>query len=179
LEDGLRGKRTLEIGCADGYYVEVARRAGADATGIDLFEDPQVSGTMKGDFMTAPLQGPYNFIFAFGVFERCAIYSPAGLVNGEFWRGMQEKFPPGKMLARLRELLANDGECLFSTYVQSLLFTKDMARQEGFEIRRYVKTLNSERYGDDGTNRDVVFSPEVYYTMTRSRRRPVEQGSAT
>jgi SAM-dependent methyltransferase len=143
LEECIRGKRTLEIGCGFGTMVRLAKEASADASGIDLFREPQVEDVIKGDFMTAPLHGPYDFIFAFGVFERCALYSPACLEKGEFWRSMQERFPPPQMLARLRELLSNDGQCLFQTYLDPLIFTKEMARQEGFELSRYVRRIGT------------------------------------
>jgi len=45
---------------------------------------------------------------------------------------MTAKNPPGKMLARLVELMAKGGFMLFSTYTRELMFTKEMASSAGF-----------------------------------------------
>ncbi len=170
LEESIRGKRTLEIGCGrGGGYLKLFTNAGAFATGIDLFEEPILSNMVRGDFMTSPfLTGTYDFIFAFGVFEECALYSPAGLRYDQFKTDMQMKHTPEKLLARLGQLLARGGQCLFQTYVDQLIFTKEMAADAGFKLVKYVKELNTQKYGSGGEKCGVTLRPSTYYRMSRT-----------
>ncbi|MCK4319479.1 methyltransferase domain-containing protein [Candidatus Micrarchaeota archaeon] len=168
LEEDIQNKRVLEIGSGGGGMVQLFRNSGADVTGVDLFREPMVEGIIKGDFMSVPLKGPYDFIFAFGVFENCAIYSPAGLRRDDFHKEMKKKNPPLKMLKRINELLDEAGQCIFQVYLRPLMFTKEMAEEIGFKIRKISRRLDSDKYGD-GTAGEygITVSPEKYYLMRR------------
>lgn len=168
LGEGIRGKHILEIGCGQGQHLELLRDAGALVAGIDLFMEPMSPNAAKGDFMTFSFGARYDFIFAFGVFERCATYSPAALKQDEFKREMDARNPPQKMLARLVELMAETGVCLFSTYADPLIFTKEMASALDLRLSHHRRKLDSEKHGNGmGGRMGVGFAPERYYILQR------------
>ncbi len=167
LSEEIRGKKVLEIGCLEGTSVKKIREYGADAVGIDLFCEPKYNFGIRGDFMTYPLDGPFDFIFAFGVFEKCALYSPALLTYDEYQSEMQMKNTPDKILQRLTELLNEKGVCVFSTYVLPLLFTKEMAKEHGFRLLEYSREINTEKYGEFGYNVSIVFRPNKFQVMEK------------
>jgi 2-polyprenyl-3-methyl-5-hydroxy-6-metoxy-1,4-benzoquinol methylase len=68
--------RLLEIGSGGGFFVEVARRSGIDAHGVELSDiaagharDVLKVPVTTGDFQTAELAGPYDAVVAFHVLE--------------------------------------------------------------------------------------------------------------
>lgn len=73
---GARGKRLLDVGAAYGLFLKVARARGWDASGVEIAPDcaleaAQISGASVacGDFVTVPLEGPYDVIVMLDVIE--------------------------------------------------------------------------------------------------------------
>jgi SAM-dependent methyltransferase len=71
--------RLLEVGPAYGYFLEVARARGWQAEGVELVpecaaEAQRTSGcpVLAGDFLDAPLAGPYDAVCMFDVVEHLA-----------------------------------------------------------------------------------------------------------
>lgn len=182
LAADIQGKRTLEIGCGDGSKVKRFTDCGSKAVGIDLNCDPLVPGTLKGDFMSYHLTGPFDYIFAFGVFEDCAIYADHVLNRSPEDIELKRVNTPKKMLARLAGLLSERGACLFQTYVDKLIFSSELARRSGFELKSYSRTISTGRHGNacenifgsgviiiDGKKYDVVLSPEKYHILYKRK----------
>lgn len=70
------GNRLLEIGCAYGFFLRAATRAGFDATGVELAGDcvsraRQLSGArvLHGDVLTTDVGGPFDVVALFDVIE--------------------------------------------------------------------------------------------------------------
>lgn len=164
LSEAINGKRVLEIGCTDGKVLEELRNYGANAIGIDLFVESKKPYLLKGDFMNYPLD-TFDFIIALGVFEKCALYSPQLLSYDLYQQEMLEQNSPDKILIRLKELLAINGICIFNTYAQNLMFTKEMASDFGFKLRKIRVQINTERYGRFEYNGSIIFKPIDYYLM--------------
>ena len=175
LEALLQGKRVLDIGCGDGDFVDILHSRGIDAQGIDLFHKAMTSNRVQGDFMTFPFNEQYNVIFAHGVFETTAIYSPQVMCfNGKESSYKAEKLnenSPRRMLRRLNELLSTGAFCVFSTYTSPLIFSAEVAHEEGFTLKKYVRTINTDKHPANPKYR-ATLSPETKYVLCR-RRQPL------
>jgi SAM-dependent methyltransferase len=73
---GAPGKRLLDVGAAYGLFLKVARELGWDASGVEIAPDcaleaAKLSGASVacGDFLSVPLNGPYDVIVMLDVIE--------------------------------------------------------------------------------------------------------------
>ncbi|HVU00435.1 MAG TPA: class I SAM-dependent methyltransferase [Polyangiaceae bacterium] len=92
------GKRLLDVGAAYGLFLKEAREAGWDASGVEIAPDcaleaAKISGAPVacGDFVTVPLEGPYDVIVMLDVIEH--FRDPVAVV-----RRAHELLSPGGLL---------------------------------------------------------------------------------
>ncbi len=172
LEGLLKGKRVLDIGSGSGGFVNMLRSRNIDAIGIDLFNEPKQPHQLKGDFMHYPFDKQFDVVFGMGVFEEDAIYSPQAMNFGQkemaFKKDSLKKNYPISMLRRLNELLAPDGFGIFSIYTSQLIFSREMASEEGFRLTKYVRSINTKRYPSN-PKYDAVLRPETKYVISRKK----------
>jgi SAM-dependent methyltransferase len=105
------GRRLLEVGAAYGLFLKVAQERGWEASGVDIAEDcaeraARVSGAkvVAGDFSTMNLEGPFDVIAMFDVFEHLR--------------------QPQACLKRAYELLAPGGLVVIETCDHSALWAR-------------------------------------------------------
>ena len=73
---GPKGRRLLDVGAAYGIFMQAARESGWDAEGVEIAPDcaeqaARISGerVTAGDFVSAPLSGPFDVIVMLDVLE--------------------------------------------------------------------------------------------------------------
>lgn len=95
----LRGKRLLDVGCANGQFIEYASRLGIEGSGIDISVEMVESAREKGlkcevkDLFD--LKGEYDML--------------------TFWDVIEHVPDPRRMLEKSRSLLSSNGEILVQT----------------------------------------------------------------
>ncbi|MBI4454254.1 hypothetical protein HY636_06435 [Candidatus Woesearchaeota archaeon] len=170
LEEMLQGKDVLEIGCAGGSLVREFQARGIKAEGIDMYHTPANAGVSKGDFMDLPHDKKYSAIIALGVFEEEAIYADVALNRSSEAIERLHQNGGKEMLQKLGVLLTDDGFCILKTYMYPLIFTPQMAKIEGFSLRKYKRQLNTTRYPVGRiSDMNVHFSPENWYLLSKRR----------
>lgn len=135
----LKGKSVLEVGPQEGGLFLELIRLGAETTGVDMGPQLDHPAIIQGDFLHAPLPGPFEFIVATAVFE-----------NSSCSRGEQDSDPRNNsrvVLVRMRELTAPGAVVVLENVMLPIPFTQEDAEQAGFEVLRFLVPGISLRMG--------------------------------
>jgi 2-polyprenyl-3-methyl-5-hydroxy-6-metoxy-1,4-benzoquinol methylase len=135
--DTLRGRRILDVGCGNGEFLNMARKEGWQAFGVELSEELSERG--RADF---------------GLNIRNADFADAELDDERYeaitmWDFLEHVLDPVAVLRRARSLLAPDGILVIFTIDCSSLFNVTARlgyRLSGGLIRRPVELLYDERH---------------------------------
>jgi SAM-dependent methyltransferase len=122
----LAGRRVLEVGCQDGGLLLHLEALGADVMGVDLGPEIDHPRVLRGDFMTAELEGPFDLIVATSVFEK---FSNA---RGEPEPDRGNTRPV--LLQRFRELTREGGVVVLENIMFPLPFSRAHALEADFEV---------------------------------------------
>jgi SAM-dependent methyltransferase len=115
------GRRLLDFGCGNGLFLDIARKRGFDAYGVDLAEDAVAAARQRGHkaFHGSPTEVPEIAAGGFHVIT--------------MWSVLAHLAEPVEDLTMLRRLLAPDGVLLILTVnANSLALKRNLAGWGGF-----------------------------------------------
>jgi hypothetical protein len=126
LLGSLQGRKVLEVGPQEGGLLLELLRLGTDAFGVDLGPQIQHPRIITGDFLHAPLPGPFELIVATAVFES------SSCARGEPDSDARNNSPA--VLRRFHALTAPGGLVVLENVMFPIPFSREEAAAAGFEV---------------------------------------------